>query len=41
MNKYFDFEKSIEDIDKKIKILENNNEENNLNLIQKYNLENS
>lgn len=39
MNKYFDFEKSIEDIDKKINILENNNEYNNLNLIQKYNLE--
>ncbi len=39
MNKYFDFEKRIEIIDDKIKALESNNEDNNLDLIQKYNLE--
>ena len=39
MNKYFDFEKSIKDIDDRIKILESNNEDNNLDLIKKYNLE--
>jgi len=39
MNKYFDFEKPIEIIDDKIKTLESNNEDNNLDLIQKYNLE--
>ena len=39
MNEYFDFEKSIEVIDDKIKILESNNEDNNLDLIKKYNLE--
>ncbi len=39
MNEYFDFEKSIEVIDDKIKILESNNEDNNLVLIKKYNLE--
>ncbi|HJO13504.1 MAG: acetyl-CoA carboxylase carboxyltransferase subunit alpha [Pelagibacteraceae bacterium] len=39
MNKYFDFEKPIEIIDDKIKALESNNEDNNLDLIQKYNLE--
>ncbi len=39
MNKYFDFEKSIEVIDNKIKLLESKNENNNLDLIQKYNLE--
>ena len=39
MNKYFDFEKSIKLIDDKIKILESNNEDNNLDLIKKYNLE--
>ena len=39
MNKYFDFEKPIEVIDDKIKILESNNEDNNLDLIKKYNLE--
>ena len=39
MNKYFDFEKPIEVIDDKIKILESSNEDNNLHLIKKYNLE--
>ena len=39
MNKYFDFEKPIKVIDDKIKILESNNEDNNLDLIKKYNLE--
>ena len=39
MNKYFDFEKPIEVIDDKIKVLETNNEDNNLDLIKKYNLE--
>ena len=39
MNKYFDFEKSIKDIDDKINILENKNEDNNLDLIKKYNSE--
>ena len=39
MNKYFDFEKSIEIIDNKIKILESNNKDNNFDLIQNYNLE--
>ena len=39
MNKYFDFEKPIEVIDDKIKILESKNEDNNLDLINKYNLE--
>ena len=39
MNKYFDFEKSINVIDDKIEILESNNEDNNLDLIKKYNLE--
>jgi len=39
MNKYFDFEKPIEVIDNKIKVLENNKEDNNLDLIKKYNLE--
>ena len=39
MNKYFDFEKSIEVIDDKIKVLESKNEDNNLDLIKKYNLE--
>ncbi len=39
MNKYFDFEKPIEVIDDKIKVLESNNEDNNLDLIKKYNLE--
>jgi acetyl-CoA carboxylase carboxyl transferase subunit alpha len=39
MNKYFDFEKPIEVIDNKIKILKSNNEDNNLDLIKKYNLE--
>ena len=39
MNKYFDFEKQIEVIDDKIKVLESNNEDNNLDLINKYNLE--
>ena len=39
MNKYFDFEKPIEVIDDKIKVLESNNEDNNLDLINKYNLE--
>ena len=39
MNKYFDFEKPIEVIDDKIKVLERNNEDNNLDLIKKYNLE--
>ena len=39
MNKYFDFEKPIEIIDDKIKVLESNNEDNNLDLIKKYNLE--
>ena len=39
MNKYFDFEKPIEVIDDKIKMLESNNEDNNLDLIKKYNLE--
>ena len=34
MNKYFDFEKSIEVIDNKIKLLESNNDDNNLDLIQ-------
>ena len=39
MNKYFDFEKPIEVIDDKIKVLESDNEDNNLDLINKYNLE--
>ena len=39
MNKYFDFEKPIEVIDDKIKVLESNSEDNNLDLIKKYNLE--
>ena len=39
MNKYFDFEKPIEVIDDKINALENNKEDNNLDLIKKYNLE--
>jgi acetyl-CoA carboxylase carboxyl transferase subunit alpha len=39
MNKYFDFEKSIEVIDDKIRILKSNNKDNNHDLIQKYNLE--
>ena len=39
MNKYFDFEKPIEVIDDKIKVLESSNEDNNLDLINKYNLE--
>ena len=39
MNKYFDFEKPIEVIDEKINALENNKEDNNLDLIKKYNLE--
>ena len=39
MNKYFDFEKPIEVIDNKIKILKSNNEDNNFDLIKKYNLE--
>ncbi len=39
MNKYFDFEKPIEVIDDKIKVLESNNEDNNYVLIKKYNLE--
>ena len=39
MNKYFDFEKPIEVIDDKIKVLESNNEDKNLDLINKYNLE--
>ena len=41
MNKYFDFEKPIEVIDDKIKVLEGNNKDNNLDLIKKYNLEKS
>ena len=39
MNKYFDFEKPIEVIDDKIKVLQSSNEDNNLDLINKYNLE--
>jgi len=39
MDKYFDFEKSIEAIDKKIKLLEIDNADNSLDLIKKYNLE--
>jgi len=39
MVKYFDFEKSIEAIDDKIKLLEIDNADNNLDLIKKYNLE--
>ena len=39
MNKYFDFEKPIEVIDDKIKVLESSNADNNLDLIKKYNLE--
>ena len=39
MNKFFDFEKSIKVIDDKIKLLESNKEDNNHDLIQKYNLE--
>ena len=39
MNKYFDFEKKIEVIDDKIKVLQSSNDDNNLNLINKYNLE--
>ena len=39
MNKYFDFEKPIEVLDDKINALENNKEDNNLDLIKKYNLE--
>jgi len=39
MNKYLDFEKPIEIIDDKIKILESNNEDNNIDLINKYKLE--
>ncbi|SVA32882.1 uncharacterized protein METZ01_LOCUS85736, partial [marine metagenome] len=39
MNKYFDFEKPIEVIDDKINALESNKEDNNLDLIKKYNLE--
>ena len=35
MIKYFDFEKSIEDIDKKIQLLEKENNSNNDNLIEK------
>ena len=38
MNKYFDFEKPIEVIDDKINVLESNNEDNNLDLINKYKL---
>ena len=38
MNKYFDFEKSIEVIDNKIKVLQSSNEDNNLDLFDKYNL---
>ena len=34
MNKYFDFEKPIEVIDDKIKVLESKNEDNNLDLIK-------
>ena len=34
--KYFEFEKSIEDIDSKIEILENNNNDSDLVLINKY-----
>ena len=34
--KYFEFEKSIEDIDSKIEILENNNNNDDLDLINKY-----
>ena len=39
MDKYFDFEKSIEAIDKKIKLLEIDNADNSPDLIKKYNLE--
>jgi len=39
MDKYFDFEKSIEAIDKKIKLLEIDNADNSFDLIKKYNLE--
>ena len=34
--KYFEFEKSIEDIDSKIEILENKNNDNDIDLIKKY-----
>ena len=36
MTKYFEFEKSIEDIDSKIERLENKNHDNDLDLINKY-----
>ena len=39
MIKYFDFEKSIEEIDKKIKDLEDQNDKNNINIIKKYQAE--
>ena len=34
--KYFEFEKSIEDIDSKIEILENKNNDSDIDLINKY-----
>mgnify|MGYP000383236760 CR=1 FL=1 len=36
MEKYFEFEKSIEDIDSKVERLENKNHDNDLDLINKY-----
>ena len=37
MIKYFDFEKSIEDLDNKIKLLENKQDDSSQDLINKYN----
>ena len=34
--KYFEFEKSIEDLDNKIEILENNNNDSDLDLINRH-----
>ena len=36
IKKYFEFEKSIEDLDNKIEILENNNNDSDLDLINKH-----
>ena len=39
MIKYFDFEKKIENIDNEIEVLSKNNNDNNIDLINKYNKE--
>ena len=39
MIKYFDFEKSIEDLDKKINLIKNSNEENKEKILENYNSE--